>query len=367
MAVGGIRGPGRLEAGHRARLGDALLEDLAVGRLAVRQHEIGVDRLVALPEGGVDADLLEQRVHAERARLVGDDRDDARPELLVADQVAQDPREDHGRRDLGLAAGRELLVDLGCGRGQRPGADDALRDGAAERCAALAQVLDLLGLGARVVVRGFLELLVRDRQLQPVAEDLQLLLRQLLGLVGDVAGLDARPQGPALHGLGEDDRRRALELGRGLVRGIDLAVVVTAPAQLREVVVGQVLDELAEPLVRTEEVLADVGAAGHAELLELAVQGLVHLLDEQPVDVARQELVPLARPDDLDDVPAGAAEDRFELLDDLAVAADRAVESLQVAVDDEGQVVEALAGRQVQRAQRLGLVGLAVAEERPHA
>ena len=168
VAVGGIRGPGRLEAGHRARLGDALLEDLAVGRLAVRQHEIGVDRLVALPEGGVDADLLEQRVHAERARLVGDDRDDARPELLVADQVAQDPREDHGRRDLGLAAGRELLVHLGCGRGQRPGADDALRDGATERCAALAQVLDLLRLGARVVVRGFLELLVRDRQLQPV-------------------------------------------------------------------------------------------------------------------------------------------------------------------------------------------------------
>ena len=160
---------------------------------------------------------------------------------------------------------------------------------------------------------------------------------------------------------------RALVLGRGLVRGVDLAVVVAAAAELGQVVVGQVLDELAQPRVGPEEVLADVAAAGDAELLELAVERLVHLLDEDAVDVAGQELVPLARPDDLDDVPAGAAEDRLELLDDLAVAADRTVEPLQVAVDDEGQVVEALAGRDVERAERLGLVGLAVAEERPDA
>ena len=43
------------------------------------------------------------------------------------------------------------------------------------------------------------------------------------------------------------------------------------------------------------------------------------------------------------DVPARAAERRFELLDDLAVAADRTVEALQVAVDDEDQVVELFA------------------------
>ena len=175
------------------------------------------------------------------------------------------------------------------------------------------------------------------------------------------------PERPALDGLGEDDGRRALVLGRGLVRGVDLAVVVAAAAELGEVVVGEVLDELAQARVRPEEVLADVGAAGDRELLELAVERVVHLLDEDAVDVAGEQLVPLARPDDLDDVPAGAAEDRLELLDDLAVAADRAVEALQVAVDDEGQVVEALAGRDVERAERLGLVGLAVAEERPDA
>ena len=68
----------------------------------------------------------------------------------------------------------------------------------------------------------------------------------------------------------------------------------------------------------------------------------------------------------LDDVPAGAAERRLELLDDLPVAAHRAVETLQVAVDDEDQVVELLARRERDGAERFGLVRLAVAEERPH-
>ena len=70
-------------------------------------------------------------------------------------------------------------------------------------------------------------------------------------------------------------------------------------------------------------------------------------------------------PDDLDDVPAGAAEHAFELLDDLAVAAHRAVEALQVAVDDEDQVVELLAAGERDRAERFRLVAFAVAQERP--
>ncbi len=251
--------------------------------------------------------------------------------------------------------------------GQGLGPDDPLGDGPTERPPALHEVLDLFRLGARVVVRGVLELGVRDGQLDAVAEHAQLVLGQLLGLVGDVASLDARAQRPALDRLGQDDRRGAAVLGRGLVGGVELAVVVPAAAELGQVVVGQLLDELAQARVRPEEVLPDVRPAGHAELLELAVQGVVHLLDEHAVDVPGQELVPLARPDDLDDVPAGAAEDRLELLDDLAVAADRSVEALQVAVDDEGQVVEAFARRHMERAERLRLVGLAVAQERPHA
>jgi hypothetical protein len=116
----------------------------------------------------------------------------------------------------------------------------------------------------------------------------------------------------------------------------------------------------------TPEVLADVGARLDGVFLVLPVDDLAHALDEQPLVVLLEQRVPLAAPEHLDHVPAGAAEDRFQFLDDLAVAADRAVEALQVAVDDEDQVVELFTRRERDGAKRLRLVSLAVADERPH-
>ena len=248
--------------------------------------------------------------------------------------------------------------------GLRP--HDPLGQGAAERGPALLHVLDLVGLLARVVVRRQvgLERLVGDRQVEPVAERLEVGVGQLLHLVRGVAALEAL-QRPALDRLGQDHGRLADVRSRGLERGVHLAVVVAAAGQLPQVVVGQVLDHLAQPRVAAEEVLADVGAGLDRVGLELAVRRGVHLVDEHAVAVVGEQRIPVAAPDDLDDVPAGAAEVRLQLLDDLAVAAHRAVEALQVAVDDEGEVVELLARGHADRAERLDLVHLAVAEERP--
>ena len=365
QAMAGIGRPCCLERGHGAGLRDALLQDLSVGRLPIGQHKVGVHGLVALAVGGVDADLLEQRVQAEGARLIGDDGHDPSPEFLVPDQVAQDPREDHRGGDRGRASGLELRIDGRRRLRQPSGSDDAPGDGSTQRLAMLPQVLDLFRVRPWVVVRGVLELAVRDGQLKPVPEDPQFVLGQLLGLVGHIPSLDARSQGPALDGLGQDDRRGTLEFGRGLVGRIELAVVVAAATQLGQVVVGQVVHQLAQSRVRPEEVFAYVRTAGHGELLELAVQGVVHLLDQDAVHVTGQELVPFAGPDHLDDIPPGTPEDRLKLLDDLAVATDRPVQALQIAVDDEGQVVQTLACGHVQRAQRFRFVRLAVAKERP--
>ncbi len=115
-----------------------------------------------------------------------------------------------------------------------------------------------------------------------------------------------------------------------------------------------------------EEVLAQVGARLDGVLLILPVDDLAHPLGEQALVVGRQERIPVAAPQHLDDVPAGAAEDRLEVLHDLPVAAHRTIETLQVAVDDEDQVVELLARREADRTERFGLVGLTVAEKRPH-
>src|SRR5438046_389755 len=80
---------------------------------------------------------------------------------------------------------------------------------------------------------------------------------------------------------------------RRLVRGVELLVVVAAARQVAELVVGQVLDHLAQARVGAEEVLADVRARLDRELLELAVDGRVHLVEQHAVGVAREELVPL--------------------------------------------------------------------------
>src|SRR5271169_5358207 len=60
------------------------------------------------------------------------------------------------------------------------------------------------------------------------------------------------------------------------------------------------------------------------------------------VDVSGEKSVPFRAPQNLDDVPARSAKGHLQVLDDLAVATHRSIKSLQIAVDDEGQVVEFL-------------------------
>src|SRR5271155_6194560 len=82
--------------------------------------------------------------------------------------------------------------------------------------------------------------------------------------------------------------------------------------------------------------------------------------------VALEELVPVRAPDHLDYVPASAAEDALELVDDALVAAHRPVEPLQVAVHHKDQVVQLFARRHADRAQRIPFIRLALAHKRPY-
>ena len=198
------------------------------------------------------------------------------------------------------------------------------------------------------------------------AERAQVRLVHLLLLVRDVLALTRLAHAVALDGAREDDGRLPLRFVGALVGVVDLRRIVAAEAQALQLVVGQVLDHVEQPRIGAEEVLAEVGTRLDGVFLVLAVDDLAHPLREQAVVILGEQRIPVAAPQHLDDVPAGAAEDRFELLDDLAVAAHRPVEPLQVAVDDPDQVVELLARGEADRAERLGLVGFAVAEERPH-
>ena len=237
---------------------------------------------------------------------------------------------------------------------------------AAQRGAALADELGLGRVLGRLVERDVADLLVGQLELEAVAEGQQRRLVHLLLLMGDVLALAGLAHPVALDRLGQDHGRRAVVLGRGLVGGVDLALVEPAAVERPDLLVGHVGDHRPQLRRDAEEVLAHVGAVAGLVGLVVAVERLVHAREQVALVVGREERVPARAPDHLDDVPAVAAEVRLELLDDLAVAAHRAVEPLQVAVDDEDQVVEVLTAGHRDRAQRLRLVHLAVAHERPH-
>lgn len=341
------------------------------GRVFAVVHElVAIDRLVLLAVRRVDADLAEQAFHAEGARFVGDDRHAARADLLVAQDDVERLHERHRGADLAIAGALEQAVEgFELGHFQRLAAlAAALRQVAAELLAALVHVLDFGRLLARVEERHLAigQLRVGHRDVEAVAEDADGFVVELLGLVRGVERLAGRAHAVALHRLGEDHGRHALGVHRFVVRGIDLVRVVAAAVEAPDVVVGQVRHQLGGFGVLAEEVLARVLAAEGLAVLVFAVDGFHHQLAQLAAGVARQERIPVAAPDGLDDVPAGAAELAFQFLDDLAVAAHRAVQALQVAVNDEDQVVQAFATGHRDGAERFGFVRLAVAEERPH-
>ena len=105
---------------------------------------------------------------------------------------------------------------------------------------------------------------------------------------------------------------------------------MAAEPQALQLIVGEVLHHLEQPRVRAEETLAEIGARFDGVLLILPVDDLAHAVGEQPVAIAGEQRIPIAAPQHLDHVPAGAAEAGFELLDDLAVTAHRPVEALQL-------------------------------------
>jgi hypothetical protein len=189
---------------------------------------------------------------------------------------------------------------------------------------------------------------------------------ELLLLVRGHAALAQAAHAIALHGLGQDDGRLAgMGDGRG-VGGVQLARVVAAAAQAVDVGVRQIRDQ------RRQFGVLRRSARGCRRRRWPNRSGTGRRLSARTRAAARRHIageqqVPVRAPQHLDHVPAGAGEQGFELIDDAAVAAHRAVQALQIAVDDEGQIVEALAGGQTQRADRLRLVHLAVAEEAPDA
>src|SRR5450830_1564124 len=354
---------------HAARFVDALLQDLAGLVLAVVHHLVLVDRLVQLALLVEDADLAEQAFHAEGTRFVDQDRHDALAQALVAQQRRDDPHKTLRGRDLAAFRGR---VQHGLERFQRwhhqrlVGLHAAVRQVAAQGLAALVQVLHFRRVVGRLEERDLGQLVIRNWDVEAVAHFADGFVVELLGLVRRVARLARLAHAVALDGLHQQHGRLALRFLRDLEGGVDFVRVVAAARQAPDVVVAHVGDHFQQLRMLAEEVLAHVGAVLGLVVLVFAVDGFHHDALQNAVLVLGQQLVPARAPDDFHDIPAGAAEFAFQFLDDLAVAAHGAVQALQVAVDDDDEVVQLLARGHADGAQRFRLVHLAVAAEGPH-
>ena len=170
----------------------------------------------------------------------------------------------------------------------------------------------------------------------------------------------------ALDGLGQDDRRLAVVGAGGGVGGVDLLRVVAAAVERPDLLVAHVLDQLAQLGVGAEEVLADEGAVARLVGLVVAVEGLLHALQEQALVVGGEQRVPARAPDDLETfqpAPRKIVSSSWMILP-LPRTGPSSRCRLQLTTKTRLSSCSRPARRD--RAERLGLVGLAVAEERPH-
>ena len=228
------------------------------------------------------------------------------------------------------------------------------------------QVFDLWGVVSGFVKRQLGQLAVGNGDIETIAKGTNVVVGQLFGLVNRILALASLAHAKAFHGLDQQYRGLPLVLSGGVVRGIDLLRVMTAATQIPDVVVAHVRHHLQSARIATKEMLANIGTVIGLESLVVTVHGVHHDLAQSAVFIAGQQRVPIAAPDELEHIPTRTTELALELLNDLAIAANRTVESLQIAVDDKNQVIQVLSGSQAYGPHRFDFVHFAVAAKHPN-
>src|ERR1700733_892053 len=208
-------------------------------------------------------------------------------------------------------------------------------------------------------------LFVGERKGEAVAESDERVDIELLGLMRGHAGFGRSPHAVTFLGLGEDNGWLILGRSRGFEGGEELAKIVAATLKPVDLAIRHMRDKVVHLRVFVKEVKEVVAAVSGAERLVLAIDRGGEPPKQRMLLIAREESVPFRAPEDLDDVPARAPEQALQFRNDLPVAAHRPIETLEIAVDDEGQIVEPFARRERKARDRFRLIHLAVAENAP--
>ena len=169
---------------------------------------------------------------------------------------------------------------------------------------------------------------IGDGNAETRAEQTQFFIVQLFLLVSDVLALTCLTQSVSFNSLRQNNGGPTRVIHRSFVCRVHFERVVASKPHAGELLVREMLNHLQQTGIGAEKVVPEVSAALHEVFLILAVGDLAHPLDQQSVTIILDKAVPVGSPDALDYVPSRAAENGFEFLDDLAVAAHRAIEPL---------------------------------------
>ena len=270
----------------------------------------------------------------------------------VFEQIAHHAHQRHrGRHFLAVGLNGKLRVACHWWHRQADRWIDPARHQAAQGGTAGVQMLHRRAVGSGLVKLQIFNLRIRQRQMKTIAEIEQVLLLEFFLLMGCHLALASGAHAKAFFGLRENHRRRTAMVDRCVVRRVNFAQVMAAAFQAVDFVVGQGGANGLHARTLPKKMFAVEWAVIGRKGLQLTINGAVERIDEFAGRIARKQRIPIRAPQELDDVPASAGKQRLELVNDMTIAAHRAIQSLQVAVNDEDQIVEFFARRQRQGCQ----------------
>ena len=211
-----------------------------------------------------------------------------------------------------------------------------------------------------------LYLCIGERQFEAIAEFHQILLLEFLLLVRGHLALTGGAHAKAFFGLRKNHRRCAAVIRCRMIGRVNLAQIMATAFESIDFFVSERGTDGLQARALTKEMFAIERTIIRCEGLQLSVDCAVECINEFTVGIARKQRIPVRAPQEFDDIPASATKQRLEFIDDVTIAAHRSIETLQVTVDNEDEVIEFFARGQRERGERFGFIHLAITEHAPH-
>ncbi|AIW88360.1 hypothetical protein bwei_5856 [Bacillus mycoides] len=343
---------------------DTFLQDLTLFVFLVVSNLFSVLWSVLLTVWRVDTDLSEQTFHTESSSFVSDDWNQSVLDRLVLQHNVQSSNESDSSRDflrLFFQQSTEVLQ-----RWQF----QLFSEVWLTRWQVTVQLLSL-SVQVSVFFRTFWEsdvwqlfdVSVRNWNVESVSDVSNTVHVHLLNLVSDVLTFSSVTHTVTLDSVSQDNSSLTLSFLSLLESSVDLLWVVTTSVQSPDLFVSPVSNQSSSFWVLTEEVFSNVSTVLRLESLVVTVNSFVHQLDQLTRSVLSQQFVPTRTPHNLDNVPTSTFEDTFQFVDDLTVTSNWTVQSLQVTVDNENQVVQLFSSSDSDSTLRFWFVHFTVTQE----